>query len=305
LNKIGIFSIREQFSRDLLKEINGRHQGVVRAEFAVVGETRLFEKSDYRAIVDRISAHVDYFTTYFKNAALHGTYVVNNPFGILNIDRFYNYSQARKAGFEVPRTVCLPTRDYHPSCGDEDLSNLQYPLDWESLMDFVGFPAFLKPYYGYGYREIYTVSTMSELIECYNSTGRQLMIVQEFIKYDFHVRTFVAGNKDIFTMKHNPLTREYTSDREIIGKLPTEKLLKEAMEVGKRLNIDFYAVDYAMKDGVPYIINLLNPFPECREETLTEEGYKWCLTKFADVVLDKADSEELNVCELALKTEKE
>ncbi len=291
---IGIFSIREQFSYDLLKKINQKNVKGVRAEFAIVGETRFLEKSPYRVIIDRISSYVDYFKTYFKNASLTGTYVINNPYGIERVDRLYNSMYARKLGLSTPRMVCLPTRQYHPDCDESDLRNLKYPLDWEDICDFIGFPAMLKPYKSHGFRDIYKVNSIDELIQCYNGTGRQVMIMQEFIPYDFYVKTFVVGKEKCFTLKYNPKTREYVHVSKSTESLPLDKVVESAIVISKELDIDFNTVEFALKDGVPYAVDLFNPHPDCRLEALTEESYNWCLDNLSELAINKAQSSDKN-----------
>lgn len=300
MNRIGIFSKREQFAQDLLQHINAQKIDNIRAEFAVVGETRFPEKSPYRVVVDRISGYVPYFKTYFTNAALSGSYVINNPFGLARIDRFHNYSRVKKLGFAVPRTVCLPTREYHPDCSTSDLQNLKYPLDWEDIGDFVGFPAILKPYDGYGFRDTYTVNSIPELVECYNGTGTRTMLMQEFINYDCYVKTYVAGGDDSFTLKYNPSSREYSCKKKDLKGLPIDEIVDGARDIAKNLEIDFYAVEFAMKDDTPYVVNFLDPYPDCRKEALLPECYDWCIERFSHKIIDCALSGKTSCCEPAL-----
>ena len=42
------------------------------------------------------------------------------------------------------------------------MRNLEYPLDWDGIFDYVGFPAFLKPHDGGGWRDVYKVNTPDE-----------------------------------------------------------------------------------------------------------------------------------------------
>ena len=113
-----------------------------------LGGTRMGEAARYSVIVDRISHEIEYYRGYLKHAVLEGTYVINNPFWWTADDKFFNYAVASKLGVAIPKTVLLPQKAY-PATVDltsESLKNLEYPVDWEGLLDYVGRPAILKPY---------------------------------------------------------------------------------------------------------------------------------------------------------------
>ena len=67
---------------------------------------------------------------------------------------------AAKLGIAIPKTVLLPQKGY-PGDVDmtgESLHNLEYPVDWDGLLDFVGRPAILKPFSGGGWKHVYKVN---------------------------------------------------------------------------------------------------------------------------------------------------
>src|SRR2546421_12377601 len=124
----------------------GRAEGIT-AEFVSLGGTPISEPARYRVIVDRISHEVAYYRGYLKHAVLQGTYVINNPFWWSADDKFFNTSLAQKLGVAVPKTV-LPPQKSHPPAVDitsESLRNLEYPIEWDALLNYVGRPAILKP----------------------------------------------------------------------------------------------------------------------------------------------------------------
>jgi hypothetical protein len=52
----------------------------------------------------------------------------------------------------------LPQKDYIPAIDkNRSLRNLEFPLDWEAIVDYVGFPAILKPADGGGWRDVTVV----------------------------------------------------------------------------------------------------------------------------------------------------
>ena len=57
-------------------------------------------------------------------------------------------------GVTVPRTVMLPQGVPALHRSGRSLRNLEYPLDWEGITKYVGFPAILKPADGGGWKNV-------------------------------------------------------------------------------------------------------------------------------------------------------
>src|SRR3954447_17551415 len=151
VKRVGIIVGREwSMPPALIEEINPRDEGVV-AEFVKVGGTRVNEPCPYDVLVDRISHEIPYYRTYLKNAALQGTRVINNPFMWSSDDKFFGASLATELGVAHPKTVVLPNKDYVEGVVTESLSNLEYPLDWDGILDYIGLPAVFKDAYGGGW----------------------------------------------------------------------------------------------------------------------------------------------------------
>ena len=86
----------------------------------------------------------------------------------------------------------------------ESLRNLIYPIDWDALLDHVGRPAFLKPYSGGGWKQVYKVHNREELIAAYDGTGPTCMTLQENIDFSQYVRCFTFGKMDILPVVYDP-----------------------------------------------------------------------------------------------------
>src|SRR5919106_4221379 len=145
---VGLLIGRENtFPGPFIEAVN--HKGAshgVRAEMAVMGGAREIESQRYGVIVDRISHEVPYYRAHLKSAALMGTAVVNDPFWWNADEKFFECTLARKIGVAVPKTVVLPNKEYEPGIDpNRSLRNMQYPVDWEAVVSYIGLPAVLKP----------------------------------------------------------------------------------------------------------------------------------------------------------------
>src|SRR5215470_16726003 len=139
MRKIGIlYGMENTFPGALVDRINSLNVADVQAESLLVGGVGMAQPSGYRVIIDRISQDIP---SYLKNAVLGGTIVINNPFWWSADDKFFNYALAERIGVAVPRTVLLPHKKHPPDTTDRSMRNLIYPLNWQEIFDYVGFPA--------------------------------------------------------------------------------------------------------------------------------------------------------------------
>jgi hypothetical protein len=290
--KIGLLVGREYaFPPAFLARVNekGKRHGIV-AELVSLGGTRMGEPSPFRVIVDRISHEVDYYRGYLKHAVLHGTYVINNPFWWTADDKFFNYAVMAKLGVAIPKTVLLPQKAYPASVDilPESLRNLQYPIDWEALLDYVGRPAILKPFAGGGWKHVYKVHNSWELIAAYDQTAPYCMTLQEFIDFDRYVRCFTFGKSDIVPVRYDPHERRYHVDQGYLDGELGARVVKDAQIINEALGYEMNTIEFAIRDGVPYAIDFLNPAPDFERDRITDHYFELVLERMSDLVIDRA-----------------
>ncbi len=291
--KVGLFVGREwSWPPAFIEEVNRRNEGVI-AEYVKVGGTSMNEPCAYRVIVDRISHEVPYYRSYLKNAALQGTKVINDPFMWTADDKFFGASLADRLGVASPKTLVLPNKDYVPGIvHNESLRNLTYPMDWNALVEKVGgMPCVLKDAHGGGWKEVYVVNTVPELIWHYNESGLLTMILQEFIQWDNYARCMCLGQDEIYVMKYDPTKRKYHEEHDFSPEL-YERIVKDAKTLVKAFGYDMNTVEFAIKDGVPYAIDFMNPAPDMDVNSLGKIHFDWMVTHMADMCIRLAKSKE-------------
>ena len=292
MTKIGLLCGREfSFPPAFLERVNalGKRDGIS-AEFVKLGGTKMGEPARYRVIVDRLSHEVDYYRGYLKHAVLEGTYVINNPFWWTADDKYFNYSVAAKLGVAVPKTVLLPQKGY-PSNVDitsESLRNLDYPIDWDSLLDYVGRPAILKPFSGGGWKHVYKVSNREELIAAYDQTSPYCMTLQEFIDFDRYVRCFTFGKTDITPVHYDPKERRYIVDHKYLSAELGARISRDAQTINLGLGYEMNTIEFAVKDDVPYAIDFLNPAPDFERDRITPFYFDLVVDRMSKLVIDRA-----------------
>jgi hypothetical protein len=292
MKKVGLLCGREfSFPPAFLERVNtlGAKDGVS-AEFVKLGGTKMGEPACYSVIVDRISHEVEYYRGYLKHAVLQGTYVINNPFWWTADDKFFNYSVAAKLGIAIPKTVLLPQKGYPPDVDltGESLHNLEYPVDWDGLLDFVGRPAILKPFSGGGWKHVYKVHNKEELLAAYDQTSPYPMTLQEFINFKEYVRCFTFGKMDIMPVHYDPRERRYHVDHAYLTPALGARVVQDAQTINQALGYEMNTIEFAVQDGIPYAIDFLNPAPDFERDRITEFYFEHVVEKMARLVIDRA-----------------
>ena len=140
MKKVGILVGREvTFPEAIINSINEKGAGKVTAEMVKLGGIRHEDEKKYDVIIDRISHEVPFYRATLKKMALEGTYIINNPFWWSADDKFFNFSLAAKIGVAIPKTVLLPQQDYIKDITAESLRNLEFPIDWEGIVELCRF----------------------------------------------------------------------------------------------------------------------------------------------------------------------
>lgn len=289
---IGIlYGMEESFPPALVDRINGMNVKDVHAEHLKVGGVVMAEPSRYDVIIDRISHDIPFYRAFLKNAVLGGTRVINNPFWWSADDKFFNYSLAHKLGVAVPKTVLLPHKEHPPGTTTRSMRNLNFPLDWNGIFEYVGFPAFLKPHDGGGWKDVHKVRNPEELFGAYDQSRDLCMTLQSAVNFEEYFRCYVVGQSKVHIMRYDPAQPHHL--RYVPGNPPPERGLEEriqrdALMLCRALGYDLNTVEFAVENGVPYAIDFMNPAPDAGLESVGAENFEWILSAVSELAVQWA-----------------
>jgi glutathione synthase/RimK-type ligase-like ATP-grasp enzyme len=292
MQKIGVlYGMENTFPTALVDRINSKGARNVVAEHMKIGAVRMAEPCPYQVIVDRVSHDIEFYRAYLKNAALGGTAVINNPFWWSADDRFFNYALASKLGVAIPRTMILPHKSLPSGTTGQALRNLMFPLNWDEVFDYVGFPAFLKPYNGGGWKNLYHVHSREDFFNAYDDSGVLCMMLQAQVKVDEFYRCYVVGQKEVRIMKYDPTLphdERYAKTTAVSSPTLERCMTNDALKLCQALGYDLNSVEFAVEDGTPYAIDFLNPAPEAAEYYIGKENFEWLVESMANLAIERA-----------------
>lgn len=290
--KIGILYGRENtFPQAFIDAVNARGEKDIVAEAVSIDKVIQADSNEYAVIIDRISQDVPFYRGFLKNAAIGGTAVINNPFWWSADEKFFNNALATKLGVPVPKTVLLPSHEHPDDTTSESFRNLKYPLDWEGIFNYIGFPAYFKPFAGGGWKNVYKLENMEDFFNAYRETGKLVMMLQEEVIFDDYYRVYCIGGKDVRIMQYeprNPHHLRYVVDKDPGSQALLETIKEYTLKLNHGLGYDFNTVEFAVRNGVPIAIDFCNPAPDADVNSVGQENFDWVVNAAADLAIAKA-----------------
>jgi len=293
MKKIGILHGKERsFPEAFIARVNSKNIPGIVAEPVRIDKAMQGEPCGYAVIIDRISQDVPFYRTWLKNAAVTGTAVINNPFWWSADDKYFNNCLMTQVGVPVPKTAIIPSRDLPDDTSNESFSNLAYPLDWDTIFSNVGFPAYMKPFAGGGWKHVYRLTGPEDFFQKHAETGQLVMLLQEEIVFTEYYRCYCIGGKYVRIMSYEPRNPHHL--RYVADFSPSPERLKQmtdiVLRINKYLGYDFNTVELAVRDGVPYAIDFCNPAPDADLPSVGAENFEWVVETAANYAIEKAQS---------------
>ncbi|MGC4039356.1 MAG: hypothetical protein QM710_00780 [Flavobacterium sp.] len=294
--KIGIlFGMEDTFPQAFIDRVNSKGEKGIVAEAVSIDKVVQNKGGEYAVIIDRISQDVPFYRAFLKNAALTGTNVINNPFWWSADDKFFNNCLADTLGVPLPNTVILPSNEHPTDTTSKSFRNLKYPMDWEGIFDYVGFPAYMKPYAGGGWKNVYRLENREEFFQKHQETGQLVMLLQEEIVFEDYYRVYCLGCKDVRIMPYEPRNPHHL--RYVVENPNTDKKLMATIKdytlrLCKGLGYDFNTVEFAVRDGIPYAIDFGNPAPDAELTSVGAENFEWVVETAAKMAISFAKKQK-------------
>ena len=298
MKKIGIlFGQENTFPQAFVDRVNEKAVDGITAEFVNIEQVEQAVPCGYDVIIDRISQDVPFYRAYLKNAALTGTSVINNAFWWSADEKFFNNALAVQLGVPVPKTLLLPSKARPDDTSENSFRNLSM-FNWERAFERIGFPAFMKPHSGGGWKSVYKVDNPEEAWRAYDETGQLVMLYQEAIEFDDYFRCYCLGGKHVLIMPYEPRNaphERYQTTMKTEGEAGQQLLdtIKDyTLRLCQGLGYDFNTVEFAVRNGVPIAIDFGNPAPDADVNSVGAENFEWVVEHAALLAIERAQANQ-------------
>lgn len=297
MKKIGIlFGMENTFPQAFIDRVNAMGLKDIKAEKVTIDMVQQAAPTEYAVIIDRISQDVPFYRAYLKNAAISGTIVINNPFWWSADEKFFNNALSEKIGVAVPKTVILPSHHRPDDTSETSFRNMAFPYNWEKIFEYVGFPAYMKPHSGGGWKSVYRVENPDDLWAKHGETEQLVMMLQEEIVFTEYFRCYVLGGDKVHIMQYeprNPHHLRYVKDGAPVAKALLKKVEEGCIKLNQALGYDFNTVEFAIRDGIPYAIDFCNPAPDADIHSVGQKNFDWIVENAAKMAVEKAKTYKL------------
>jgi hypothetical protein len=93
---------------------------------------------------------------------------------------------------------------------------------------------------------------------------------------------------DILPVHYDPKERRYLVEHDYLSSELGSRIVKDAQTINQALGYEMNTIEFAIKDGVPYAIDFLNPAPDFERDRITEFYFEHVVEKMARLVIDRA-----------------
>lgn len=288
--KIGLIIGREwDWPSAFITAVNDGEENVS-AELVKLGGTFMDEPVRYDLIIDRMSHDIPYYRSYLKYAAVNGAYIVNNPYTWSADSKFSGVALVNQLGLKSPRTVVLPNKQVERDVVPDSFRNLNYPMDWDAIIKYVGVPAIFKDNHSGGRRAAYRVHNVDELIQRYDESGTRTKILQQVIESDMHIHCFVIGQEVALCLSYSIEDGRYKPEILSNENDQNRRIVQDALKITRAYGYDINMVEFVIKDDEAFVINGTNPTPDIDKELMTEEQFDWCVQSVVQMAIQRAQN---------------
>ena len=282
-----VFGMEDTFPWALINAINARGGDQVEAcplEISYLKDDGVFP---YDLILDRISHEVPFYRTYLKCAAASGVKIVNNPIWWSADDKFFDNLVAKAVGVAVPRTVLLPHKQYPPNTEAKSFRNMKW-VNWDEVFNYLGWPIFMKPAYGGGWKDVYKVHNPHGVLRRVRPDARpdddgaggdRVRLLLPLLRPRTQARAHHAVRPE--AAAPSALRREFQPPAEL-----EQRMHRDAIALCEGLGYDMNTVEFAVRDGIPYAIDFMNAAPDADVYSVGQENFDWMVDNMAEVLIE-------------------
>jgi hypothetical protein len=221
----------------------------------------------YNLVIDRLAYwHLNPREWLKKIALVNNVYLLNNPFTFQSMEKHSAYCAMIRYGLPIPETFLIPTK-VGPDTEKYRVTASRYHdmFDLPAIANQIGYPLYMKPFDGGGWRDVSRIDNEEQLMAAYDRSGSIQMHLQKGLDgFDVFIRSLGIGPQ-VITMRYDPgqpMHGRYQIDHNF---LDAEKG-RQARQITKIINAtfrwDFNSCEAILKDGTLWSIDFANACPD-------------------------------------------
>ena len=227
----------------------------------------------YDVVLDRLTHWYHTSREWIKKAILmDGLYVLNNPWAVQSMEKHTTYCAMIALGMPIPETWMVPPKSYEPTPDlGPTLRAYAKLFDLGEVGNRIGYPLFMKPYDGGGWRAVTRIKDEASLRKNYEESGKSIMHLQAAVHpFDRFVRCIGLGPQT-HLVKYDPdapLHDRYSQETGFVSDEDAQILRDTTLTINAFFGWDFNSCESLHKDGVWHPIDFANPCPDSQVTSL-------------------------------------
>jgi hypothetical protein len=245
----------------------------VEVERVTIEPFNLRQPCKYDVVLDRLTHWYHLSREWIKKAILmDGLYVLNNPWAVQSMEKHTSYCAMMHLGMPVPETWLVPPKSYEP-LPDLPVTLKQYAklFDLGEVGKNLGYPMFMKPYDGGGWKGVSRIDDEAKLRKSYEESGKFVMHVQKAVHpFESFVRCIGYGPQTYLVRydPNTPLHDRYTMDRAFLTEDEARLLEEQTLVINSFFGWDFNSCESLRLNNVWHPIDFANPCPDSQVTSL-------------------------------------
>ncbi|HET8959227.1 hypothetical protein [Nocardioides sp.] len=232
-------------------------------------------------VIDRLAHWYYHPREWLKKAALvNGTYLLNSPFTFQSMEKHSAYCAMVRLGLKVPPTTLVPYKNPVDNVRWAYTSE-QYnrPFDLDQIADELGYPLYMKPFDGGGWRGVSRVDGPESLVRAYDESGEMLMHLQATVDYEHFARALSIGPETMVMdfRPDQPMHNRYAVSHDFLSESAGRQTAAISRIVNAFFRWEFNSAEMLVTGDEVYPIDYANACPDVAITSL-HYYFPWAIT---------------------------
>jgi hypothetical protein len=232
-------------------------------------------------VIDRLAYWYYHPREWLKKAALvNGTYLLNSPFTFQSMEKHSAYCAMLRLGLKVPDTILVPYKnpvDNVRWAYTSEKYNQSFDLD--AIADGLGYPMYMKPFDGGGWRGVSRVNDRGDLHRAYDESGEMLMHLQATVDYEHFARALSIGPETMVMdfRPEQPMHQRYAVTHDFLSPSAGKQAAQISRIVNAFFHWEFNSAEMLVAGDDVYPIDYANACPDVAVTSL-HYYFPWAIT---------------------------
>jgi len=232
-------------------------------------------------VIDRLAHWYYHPREWLKKASLmDDVYLLNSPFTFQSMEKHSAYCAMLRLGLKIPRTVLVPYKNpLDNSRWAYTSTKYNEPFDLDAIAAELGYPLYMKPFDGGGWRGVSRINNQDDLHRAYDESGEMLMHLQATIAYDTFARALSIGPETMVMdfRPDEPMHNRYAVSHSFLSPSAGSQCTAISRVVNAFFGWEFNSAEMLVKGDEVYPIDYANACPDVAVTSL-HYYFPWAIT---------------------------